>query len=158
MCSFLFLYRAPSQIRYTFETLADNFELPLDTFVNKNLFLIVVFGDINAKTTNWYKNDINSYEGIKIDTITSQFTWQQLINKSTHLTKSSSCIDLIFISQPNLVMESGVHSSLYQNCHHQIVFAKINLITCYSSPCESEIWHYEKANADLFFRSIDQFP
>ena len=159
MCSFLCLYRSPSQTRDIFETFADNFELTLDTIVNKNPFLIVALGDFNAKTTNWYKNDINSYEGLKIDTITSQFGLQQLINEPTHLTaNSSSCIDLIFTSQPILVMESGVHSSLHPNCYHQIVFAKINVQICYPPPYEGEIWHYEKANADLICTSIDQFP
>ena len=55
-------------------------------------------------------------------------------------------------------MESGVHSSLHPNCHHQIVFAKINLKICYPPPYEREIWHYEKANAGIICRSIDQFP
>ena len=106
LCSFLCLYRSPSQTRDIFETFADNFELTLDTIVNKNPFLIVALGDFNAKTTNWYKNDINSYEGLKIDTITSQFGLQQIINEPTYLTSnSSSCIDLIFTSQPNLVMD-----------------------------------------------------
>ena len=73
LCSFLCLYRSPSQTRDIFETFADNFELTLDTIVNKNPFLIVALGDFNAKTTNWYKNDINFYEGLKVDTITSQF-------------------------------------------------------------------------------------
>ena len=112
------LYRSFSQTRVTFETLADNFELTLDKIVNKNP-LIVALGDFNAKTTNWYKNDINSYEGLKIDTITSQLGLQQLINEPTNLiANSSSCIDLIFTSQPDLVMESGFHSSLHPNCHH----------------------------------------
>ena len=94
---------------------------------------------------------------MKIDTITSQFGLQQLINGTTHLTANSFwCIDLIFTSQPNLVMESGVHSSLHPNCHHQIGFAKINLKICYPPPYEREIWHYEKANADLIRRSIDE--
>ena len=65
---------------------------------------------------------------------------------------------MIFTSQPNLVTESGVHSSLHPNCHHRIVFAKINLKICYPPPCEREIWHYEKANADIIPKSIDQFP
>ena len=156
MCTFLFLCRSPSQTRDIFETLADNFVLTLDTVVNKNPFLIVALGDFNAKTTNWYKNDINSYEGLKIDTITSQFGLEQLINEPTHLTaNSSSCIDLIFTSQPNLVIESGVNSFLHPNRDHQIVFAKINLNICY--PPLYEIWHYEKANADLICRSVDQF-
>ena len=154
--SFLCLYRSPSQTRDIFQTFADNFELTLDTIIKKNIFLTVTLGDFNAKTTNWYKNDINSYEGLKIDTITSQFGLQQLINEPTHLTaNSSSCIDLIFTSQPNLVMESGVHYSLHPYCHHQIVFAKISLKIFYLPPYEREIWHFEKANADLIRRSID---
>ena len=55
-------------------------------------------------------------------------------------------------------MESGVHSSLHPNCHHQIVFAKINLKIYYPPPYEREIWHYDKVNAELIRRSIDQFP
>ena len=51
--------------------------------------------------------------------IISTFGLQEIINEPTHIIgDSSSCIDLIFISQPNLVMESGVHSSLHPNCHH----------------------------------------
>ena len=115
MCSFLCLYRLPSQTRDIFETFADNFELTLVSIINKNPILVVALGDFNAKTTNWYKNYINCYKGLKIDTITSQFALQQIINESTYLTSnSSSCIDLIFTSQPNFVMGSGVHSSLHK--------------------------------------------
>ena len=156
--SFLCLYRSLSQTRDIFETFADNFELTLDIIINKNPFLIVALGDFNAKTTNLYKNDINSYEGLRIDNITFQFGLQQLINEPIHLSANSSlCIDLISTYQPNLAVESGVHSSLHPNCHHQIVFAKINLKICYPPPYERKIWHYEKANADLIRRSIDQF-
>ena len=59
--SFLRLYRLPSQTRDIFETFVNNFELTLDKIVNKNLFLIATLGDFNAKITNWYKNDTNSY-------------------------------------------------------------------------------------------------
>ena len=54
-------------------------------------------------------------------------------------------------------MESGVHSSLRQNCHHQIIYAKINLKVFYPSPYEREIWHYQRANVDLIQREIEQF-
>ena len=77
LCSFLCLYRSPSQTRDIFETFTDNFELTLNWIINKNSFLIVALGSFNAKTTNWYKNDISSYEGLKIDTITSQFGLKQ---------------------------------------------------------------------------------
>ena len=48
-------------------------------------------------------------------------------------------------------METGVHSSLDPNCHHQIVFAKVNLKICCTPHYQREIWHYEKANSDLIY-------
>ena len=55
LCSFLCLYRSPIQTRDIFETFANNFELTLDTIINKNPFLTVALADFNAKTINWYK-------------------------------------------------------------------------------------------------------
>ena len=106
----------------------DNLELNLDTIANKNPYLIVILGDFNAKSSNWYKHDKTTYEGSKIEAITSQFGLKQLIQEPTHISSnSSSCIDLVFTFQANLVMESGVHSSLHENCHHQLAYAKFNL-------------------------------
>ena len=87
--------------------------------------MTIVLGDFNAKSNNWCKADITSLEGSKIDTIASSYFLNQLIQEPSHiLNSSSSCIDLIFTSQPNLVMESGIYSSLHSNHHHQIVFAQ----------------------------------
>ena len=102
---------------------------------NKSLFLIVVLGDFNVRMQGWYQNDITTFEGCKIDIGTSQFGLSQIIKEPTHfLSNSASCIDLIFTSQPNLVMHSGVYPSLHSNCHHQIVFAKFNLTIFYPPP------------------------
>ena len=96
-----------------------NFELNLDTILASNPFLTVGLGDFNVKSNLCCKSD-KTYEGSKIEGITSQFGLQQLISEPTHHTKNSpSCFDLIFASQPNSVMESGVHSSLHRNCHHK---------------------------------------
>ena len=109
-------------------------------FQQITLFLTVVLGDFNAKL-NQVKNDKTTYEGSKIDGIPSQFGLHQLINEPTHLARNtSSCIDLIFTSQPNLVMESGVHSSLLENCYHQITCAKFNLKIYDPPPYEREVW------------------
>ena len=45
----------------------------------------------------------------------------------------------MFTSQPSLVIESGVHSSLHANCHRQITFAKFNLNAIYPPPYEREV-------------------
>ena len=49
---------------------------------------------------------------------------------------SLSYRDLIFTTQPNFAMESGLPSSLHSNCHHHITFAKLNLKNHYPPPYE----------------------
>ena len=122
LCNFISLYRSPSQPTDIFDQFADNLELTLDEVANHNPFLIVVLGDFNVKSENWYKHDKRSREGAKIDSLTTQFGLQKIIKEPNHiLVESSSFIDLIFTSHQNLVMESVVHSSLHPNCHHQII-------------------------------------
>ena len=70
---------------------------------------------------------------------------------------SSSCTDLIFTSQPNLVVESGVHPSLHSKCHHQIVFAKFKLMISYPPLYSREVWHYREANTDIIRRAVSNF-
>ena len=102
-----------------FESFTNNFELNIDTPTANNTFLTVFLGDFHAKSNLWFKGDKTTYEGSKIDGITSTFGLQQIINEPTHITGDSSCcIDLILTSQPNLVIESGMHSSLHPNRHH----------------------------------------
>ena len=55
-------------------------------------------------------------------------------------------------------MSSGIHSSLHQNCHNQIVFAKFNLKVYYPPLYEREVWHFKKANTDHMKRAINGFP
>ena len=83
---------------------------------------MIALGDFSSKSSNWYNKDITSDEGKKIETVTSQNGLHQEINEPTQiLNNSSSCIDLILHSQPNLLIEFGVHPSLHRrNCHHQV--------------------------------------
>ena len=82
---------------------------------------------------------------------------QQIIKELTHISNiSSSCIDLIFTPQPNLITDCGVHSSLHPNCHHQIVFEKLNLHIVYPPPYSRETWHYREANTGFIRRAIKE--
>ena len=156
-CNFIALYRSPSQSQDDFETFSDNFEMTLETLAQKGSFLTTIIGDFNAKSCNWYSHDKTNFEGSAIESITSQFGLHQLINEPTHLLQNSSlCIDLIFTSQPNIVVESGVHASLHPNCH-QIIFAKFNLKIYYPPPSLRGVWHYKEANSDLIKRAICNF-
>ena len=142
VCNFTSLYRFPSQTLDNFETFYKNFELNLEDIVDRNAFLVVVIGDFNAKSSKWHCQDKSIFEGNVIDNITSQFGLYQVIKEPTHiLHTSSSCIDLIFASLPNLITDSGVHSFLHPNCLHQIVYAKFNLEITYPPPYFRKVWH-----------------
>ena len=124
----IILYRSTSQTKDRFENSRDDCELNLESIVNKNPFLTTVLGGFNARSNVWYKNDIATFEGYKIDITTSRFSLSQIKNELKYLlNNTSSCIDLIFTSQLNLVMYSRVDSSLHQNYHYQIVFSKFSL-------------------------------
>ena len=158
LCNFIALYRSPIQSQDLFESFKENLELNLESAVQNNPFLVVLLGDFNAKSSNWCKNDTTTTEGKAIENITSQFDLHQMIDEPTHILESfSSCIDLIFTSQPNLTTESGVHLSLNLNSHHQIIFAKFSLEIHYPPPYFREVWHYQDANADLIRRAITMF-
>ena len=156
VCNFISLYRSPSQSNDQFQDFLKNFELNIETMANKNPCMVIVLGDFNCKSNKWYWKDAPSVEGNDIDYLTCQYGLKQLINEPTHvLVNSATCIDLIFCSQPNLVSESGVLSSLHSNCHHQIIYAKFNLKIHYPPPYEREIWHYNQGDFDLINQAID---
>ena len=159
LCNFITLYHSPNQCQDDFELFINNFELNLDSVMVNDPFLTVVLGDFNAETSLWYNNDITTHEGSEIDGVTSQFGLEQIIKEPMHIIGDSSlCIDLMFTTQPNLVMESGVHYSLHSSCHHHITFAKFNLKIHYLPHYEREVWHYQKANVNQIRQAIREFP
>ena len=105
----------------------------LDYIANRNLFVSIIIGYFNARSNICCPSDKTTYEGKKLESLTSQ------------------------CGQPNLVMNSGIHSSLHSNCHHQIIHAIFNLKIFYPPPYQRVVWHYQDANNDLIQRSISQF-
>ena len=65
ICNFISLCRSPSQTQNEFEKFIDNLELNLETLCENNPLVIVLIGDLNAKSKNWYSHDKTSHEGKK---------------------------------------------------------------------------------------------
>ena len=96
--------------------------------------------DFNARSSSFCIIDKSNYEETKINCLATECDLKQVINEPTHLLEnSSSCIDLIFTLQTNLVMNAGIHPLLHASYHHQIVFAKFNLEIHYGPPYEGEV-------------------
>ena len=88
----------------------------------------LILGDFNCRPSSWWEGNISTKEGINLESVSSSRGLHQLITDATHiLPQFSSRINLIFVGQPNLVIDSGVHSSLHTNCHHQMTHCKLNL-------------------------------
>ena len=110
----------------------DDFLVNLEKLLNnvrqlKSSFLVIL-GDFNVQSKSWWCEDITSHKGCQIESLRMSYGLQQLISDPVHLRNSSSCIDLIFTDQPNLIVDSGVHPSLYPKCHHQITVDVILLL------------------------------
>ena len=106
VCHFIHLYRSPRQTQEQFQTFISNLKLSLDALLCGNPFLTVMIGDFNAKSKDWSSIDMTSFEGSELDFLTSQFGLFQIIKEPTHIIDNSrSSIDLIFTSQPNMVID-----------------------------------------------------
>ena len=79
-----------------------------------------------------------------------------LTSEPTHLMGGSkSCIDLIFTDQPNLVIETGVHPSLHERCHHQIFHGHKSVSNIAMPPYNRRISYYDKADFVNIMKSIE---
>ena len=95
---------------------------------------------------------------MRIEALTDFYGFNQLISEPTHiLPQSSSCIDLIFTNQLNMIFKSEVHPTLFPTCHHQIISVEISLKVNYPPLYHRKVWLYEKANYVSINRAISIF-
>ena len=109
------LYRLPSQTQDEFDIFLINFEQLIGDFIiAKNPLFVLITGDFNVRSSNWWKNDLSTSKGTQVDSLTTSYGLSQIISDPPHiLPNSSSCFDLIFPNQLNLETESGVYPSLH---------------------------------------------
>ena len=106
----------------------------------------------------WWENDVDNYEGKLFEPFTSDLGLNQLITEPTHFVgESKSCIDLIFTDQPNLFLESGVHPTLHDQCHHQIIYGMLSIKNPAPPPYQRRLWYYDKANTTAIRKSIEMY-
>ena len=157
-CFFTCLYRNPSIENNTKEIIdefSDELNNTLDNIKGKNPYINLVVGDFNAKNTTWW-GDTTDYPGERISDITNLHGLHEIINQPTHLYpgKSPTCIDQFFCSQPNLISESGVLPSLLPQCHHDIIYAKIDFNVKSPPPYKRPMWDYKNADVTSIRRSL----
>ena len=95
-------------------------------------------------------------ERTHFEALTSLHNFDWLISKPTRIVfHSSSCTDLIFTNQTNLVVNCGANSTLNTKCYHQMTHCKINLNIECIPPYERLVWDYKKASTESIKKSIE---
>ena len=125
---FQLVFTKPSQSQDGFENFCANFDIFLSQINDELPICSIVTGDFNARCSRWWRNDIRNFAEKEIDFLTSSAGDTQIIDKPTHIINNSkSCIDLIFCTNQNVISKYAVDASLFDKCHHDIIYSKINI-------------------------------
>ena len=120
---------------------------PIPWFKTCQNLSIIFTGDFNCRSQQWWPGDIENEEGVALDEFIESNNLTQLTDQPTHIiNESRSCIDLIITDQPNILVDYGVHPSLYKTSHHEITYGKINLSVPPPPSYKRKIWDYNNAN------------
>ena len=82
---FAVIYRSPSQNPTEFDDFTMNFELLLSKMAAENPFCVVITGDFNCRSSQWWENEIENNEGKHFEPLASDLGLYQLISEPTHL-------------------------------------------------------------------------
>ena len=89
-------------------------------------------------------------QGQELDSLTLLAGHNQIIDKPTHVINNSmSCIDLIFCTNQSVISNHGVDVSIFDKCHHNIIYGKINIRVPLPPTYVREVWGY-KASIENF--------
>ena len=115
---------------------------------NKSSYLTVVIDDFDVKSHNWYKDNKTTVSKSKLEIMPFHYELNQIINEPFHILEDFHLAEILFLHlSQNMVLYSGVHSSVNPNSHDQIVFTKFYSNVYYPPPYERRAWHYKYANA-----------
>ena len=154
-CFFTCLYRSPSQTSDEFKDFCTVLNLFLSNINDLNPACSVITGDFNARSPQLWALDKENNEGREISFLTSSVGYSQLIDQPTHITEeSSSCIDLILTSNSSFTSASGVELSLYEKCHHDLIYGKINFNVPLPPPYIREVWDYRNTKLENIQQSV----
>ena len=118
----------------------------------------ITTGDFNACCSKWWKNDITNLQGQELDSLTLSAGYNQIIDKPTHVINASKpCFDLTFCTNQIVISNHGADVSIFDKCHHNIIYGKINIRVPLPQTYMRVVWDYEKANIENTEKSISNF-
>ena len=149
-------YRHPNQTSDEFDLFLDRLQLTVDRIKNRKPHCIVITGDFNCRSKQWWPEDVELPERSALDELIESNNLSQLIDEPTNIrTAGMSCIDLIITDQANLFVDFGVHPCLDNHCQHQIVHGKLNISVLTPPLYKRKIWYYANAQKDKIKSALE---
>ena len=94
----------------------------------------------------WCPSDKDSKSGQDIDTFTTTLGYTQMIGEPAHIMNDkSSCIDLLFTTNNKLLYDA--EQTVYNKCHHNIIYGSLNLNILLPPSYYREVWDYKNTDA-----------
>ena len=129
-CFFTCFYRSPSQTSEEFEDFCTDLNLFLSNVNDLNPACSVITGNFNGRSLQWWALDKETNAGREISFLRTQ------------------------ASNPSFISVSGVELSLYEKCHHNLVYEKINFNVPLPPPYVREVWDYKNAKVENIQQSV----
>ena len=108
---YILLYRSPNQNPQVFANFIKNLKTMLDKIGDENPFAIILTGDLNCRSPNFWDDEIlESSEGKELSNLTLSNGLKQVINEPTHFPRDgiATCIDHIFTNQEHILCDNVV--------------------------------------------------
>ena len=113
------------------------------------LMLVVQDGGRKILLTQQVKKSILSHYQLDIN---------KFIDKPTHIINNSmSYIDLLFCTNQNAISNYGVDVSIFDKCHHSIIFGKVNVCVPLLPVYIRQVWNYSQASVENIEYAISNF-
>ena len=68
-----------------------------------------------------------------------------------------SCMDLIFCNNQNLISNYEADPSIFEKCHHNIIFGKIDIHILLPSSYVREVWNYSRLSIKNIQKAVLKF-
>ena len=125
----------------------------LDLIQSSAPLATILTGDFNAIVSNWWHGQVSNSLGLRLSRFIDANNLTQIITEPTRITKvSSTILDLIITDVPNRCVNSGVSSPLV-NCDHCQIWAEMSF-SIQNSYYYKEFFNFKNVNWDLFNRAI----
>ena len=106
---FVAIYRSPNQNSEEFDLFQESLQNIIDNFKDLRPHCVILTGDFNCRSNQWWPGDKNLPEGIALDDLYESYNITQLIDQPTNIEpRGISCVDMIVTNKPNLFIDHGI--------------------------------------------------